>query len=96
MDNKIDAHSVDHASSTEKDHKDSSDAVQAETFEKREQTARGIFDFEGEQTLSGKFENPLAGIPKHKLFEDVRHGSILVRLMGATANTHGAGRSVLP
>lgn len=39
--------------------------------EKREDTARGIFDFEQSQTFSGKFENPLAGIPKYKLFEDV-------------------------
>lgn len=82
--NKIDAQSIDHASSTEKDRKDSSDAVQAETFEKREQTARGIFDFDGDQTLSGKFENPLAGIPKHKLFEDVRHQSMLAQVPNAT------------
>lgn len=72
MDNKIDrVSSDDHASSTEKDMKDADDAVQTETFEKREQTARGIFDFDENETVSGKFENPLAGIPKHKLFEDV-------------------------
>jgi len=81
--NRIDAQSLGHASSTEKDHKDSSDAVQAETFEKREQTARGIFDFDNDQTLSGKFENPLAGISKHKLFEDVRHQSMPLRLPNA-------------
>lgn len=38
--------------------------------EKREDAARGVFDFD-ESTLSSKFENPLAGIPKYKLFEDV-------------------------
>lgn len=39
--------------------------------ERREDTARGVFDIDESQTLSGKFENPLAGVPKHKLFEDV-------------------------
>lgn len=36
-----------------------------------EDTARGIFDFDERQTISGKFENPLAGIPKAKLFQEV-------------------------
>lgn len=39
--------------------------------ERWEDTSRGIFDFDEKQTVSGKFENPLAGIPKHKLFQDV-------------------------
>ena len=39
--------------------------------ERFEDTSRGIFDFDEEQTLSGKFENPLAGISKSKLFQDV-------------------------
>ncbi|KAF9694492.1 hypothetical protein EKO04_007324 [Ascochyta lentis] len=49
----------------------SRDDPQAEIFEKRENTARGVFDSGEKATISGKFENPLAGIPKHKLFEDV-------------------------
>lgn len=46
---------------------------QAEHLEKRDESARGIFDFDPNGTLSGKFENPLAGIAKHKLFEDVEN-----------------------
>ncbi|KAJ5484705.1 hypothetical protein N7539_004693 [Penicillium diatomitis] len=38
---------------------------------RREESARGIFDFDESQTVSGKFENPLAGIPKARLFKDV-------------------------
>ncbi|KAI7341120.1 putative MFS myo-inositol transporter [Hortaea werneckii] len=63
MDEKIDAHSS--------SGKDSGEREKADAFEKREDTARGIFDFDEHQTLSGKFENPLSGIPKYKLFEDV-------------------------
>lgn len=43
----------------------------SESDEKREFAARGVFDFDESENLSGKFENPLAGIPKWKLFEDV-------------------------
>ena len=39
--------------------------------ERHEDTARGVFDFDESQTVSGKFENPLAGIPKYKLLQDV-------------------------
>jgi hypothetical protein len=38
-----------------------------------EDTARGIFDFDERQTISGKFENPLAGISKAKLFQEVEN-----------------------
>lgn len=39
--------------------------------EQREETARGVFDFDHNQTISGKFENPLVGVSKSKLFQDV-------------------------
>ena len=46
MDEKIDAHSS--------SGKDSGEREKADAFEKREDTARGIFDFDEHQTLSGK------------------------------------------
>ena len=49
----------------------SSDEKREYGEERREDTARGIFDFDENQTVSGKFENPLAGIPKYKLLKDV-------------------------
>jgi sugar porter (SP) family MFS transporter len=39
--------------------------------ENLEDSTRGIFDFDVSQSVSGKFENPLAGIPKHRLLQDV-------------------------
>lgn len=39
--------------------------------EQHEDTYRGIFDLDGSQTVSDKFENPLAGISKRQLFKDV-------------------------
>lgn len=71
MDDKIDSHLVDHGSSKNTEHKEYGNQEQADAFEAREKTARGIFDLNAKQTVSGKFENPLVGIPKHKLFEDV-------------------------
>ncbi|KAI2787092.1 hypothetical protein POX_f07450 [Penicillium oxalicum] len=46
---------------------------EAEWYEdgQHENAGRGIFDFDESQTVSGKFENPLAGIPKAQLFKDV-------------------------
>jgi hypothetical protein len=35
-----------------------------------EEASRGIFDFDERQTISGKFENPLAGVSKVKLFQE--------------------------
>jgi hypothetical protein len=37
----------------------------------REHAERGIFDFDEKQTISGKFENPLAGVSKAKLLHEV-------------------------
>lgn len=71
MRDKIDKHLNDNEPGGEQEHKEFEHQEQADTFEKREKTARGIFDFDAQQTVSGKFENPLADIPKHKLFEDV-------------------------
>lgn len=36
-----------------------------------EDTTRGVFDFDEDQTVSGKFENPLTGVSKSKLLEEV-------------------------
>ncbi|RAR01754.1 MFS sugar transporter [Stemphylium lycopersici] len=71
MSNKISDDPSPHGLGTEKE--DTKDDEQAETFEKREETARGVFDFDEDATVSGKFENPLAGIPKRKLFQDVEN-----------------------
>lgn len=71
MDLKIDSHVIDQTSGKDTEHKEYGNQQQAEAFEAREKTARGIFDLSDKQTVSGKFENPLVGIPKHKLFEDV-------------------------
>ena len=65
MSDKIDSQSVDRHSSKDADHKEYQD------IDKRKETDRGIFDISDKQNVSGKFENPLVGIPKHKLFEDV-------------------------
>lgn len=37
----------------------------------QEDTDRGIFDLDEEQTVSGKFENPLTGVSKRKLLQEV-------------------------
>lgn len=71
MDDKIDRHLFDHGSSKNAEHKEHGNPEQTDAFEACEKTARGIFDLDAKQTVSGKFENPLVGIPKHKLFEDV-------------------------
>lgn len=73
MADKIDNHSNDHGLGGEQEHKEYEYQEQANAFKNREKTARGIFDFDAQQTVSGKFENPLAGIPKYKLFEDVNN-----------------------
>lgn len=71
MDDKIDKHLNDHEPGGEQEHREYEHQEQADAFGKREKTVRGIFDFDAQQTVSNKFENPLVGVPKHKLFEDV-------------------------
>lgn len=71
MSDRIDSQSVDRHSSKDADHKEYEDVDKIESSQTRKETDRGIFDISDKQNVSGKFENPLVGIPKHKLFEDV-------------------------
>lgn len=71
MDVKIDSDLVGHGSAKNIEHKEYENQEQADAIEARENTARGIFDLNNKKTVSGKFENPLVGIPKQKLFEEV-------------------------
>lgn len=68
MEEKIDKHdnSPGSGSPTEKEFRDDFGSG-----EKYEGEGRGVFDFDATQTVSGKFENPLLGVPKHKLFQEV-------------------------
>lgn len=71
MDHKIGSHVVDQTSGKDTEHKGYGNQQQAEAFEVRENATRGVFDLGDKQTFSGRFGNPLVGIPKHKLFEDI-------------------------
>lgn len=72
MSDKIDSDSVDQRFSKDADHKEYGDLDKVEGFHASKKKAdRGIFDISDKQTVSGKFENPLVGISKQKLFEDV-------------------------
>lgn len=71
MNDKIYKHSDDHESGGEKEHKECEHHEQPDSTQTHFKTAPGFFDLNAQQTVSSKFENPLAGIPKDKLFEDV-------------------------
>lgn len=47
------------------------DSGSVEESERLDDSSRGVFDFDEKQTISGKFENALAGVSKRRLFQDV-------------------------
>ena len=71
MDRKTESDSVHQVSGKSTEAKEIDHHEHVNGLETNEKTGKGIFDLSDKETLSGKFENPLAGVPKHKLFEDV-------------------------
>lgn len=67
MSNKISDDPSPHGLGTEKE--DTKDDEQAETFEKREETARGVFDFDEDATVSGMQNRFSQSIPFPNAFE---------------------------
>lgn len=53
MDDKIHDHSSSNGSGMEKEYREKESREEAETFEKREELARGIFDIDAFQNVSG-------------------------------------------